>query len=212
VTVAVAYPVNLVVAGRPVLVVGGGRVALGKVRGLLEAGAVVTVVAPAVVDELAGLGDHGVVIERRAYRDGEAAGHRLVVTATGDPAVDQQVFDDAEAAGVWVNSADDPARCSFTLPSRLRRGDLLVAVSTGGRSPALARWLRERLEAVVGPEYEALLEVLAAERDRLREEGRSTELPGWKTALESGMLEKLRDGDVDGARELLRTCLSSSSA
>jgi siroheme synthase-like protein len=206
---AADYPVNLHLAGRPVLVVGGGRVALGKVSGLLEAGAVVTVVAPEVVDELAAL---DVAVERRAYRPGEAGGHRLVVTATGDPVVDQQVFDDAEAAGVWVNSADDPARCTFTLPSRLRRGDLLVTVSTGGRSPALAAWLRRELEAVVGPEHQALLELLAAERERMRAEGRSTEHPGWKIALESGMLEQLRDGDVAGAEELLRSCLSSSSA
>jgi precorrin-2 dehydrogenase / sirohydrochlorin ferrochelatase len=202
------YPVNLRLDGVPVLVVGGGRVAVAKTRGLLEAGALVTVVAPDVTEELAGL---GVVVERRGYAAGDAAAHRLVVTATGDPAVDQQVFDDAQAAGVWVNSADDPARCTFTLPSRLRRGDLLVTVSTGGRSPALAAWLRRELEAVIGPEYEQLLELLAAERDRMRAEGRSTEHPGWKTALESGMLERLRDGDVAGAEELLRTCLSSSS-
>jgi siroheme synthase-like protein len=128
----VGYPVDLVVAGRPVLVVGGGRVALGKVRGLLEAGARVTVVAPEVVDELAAL--DGVRIERRRYERGEVAGYRLAFTATGDAAVDQAVFDDGEAAGVWVNSADDPARCSFTLPARLRRGDLLVTVSTAGRA------------------------------------------------------------------------------
>jgi precorrin-2 dehydrogenase/sirohydrochlorin ferrochelatase len=203
------YPVNLRLAGRSVLVVGGGRVALGKVRGLLDTGAAVTVVAPEVVDEL---GDLDVTVERRSYRAGEAADHRLVVTATGDASVDQQVFDDAEAAGVWVNSADDPERCTFTLPSRLRRGDLLITVSTGGRSPALAAWLRRELERLVGPEYETLLGILAAERERLRAEGRSTELPGWKTALESGMLERLRDGDVAGAEELLRSCLSSSSA
>ncbi len=204
-----AYPVNLVVDGRPVLVVSGGSVALGKVRGLVEAGAVVTVVAPETHDEIAAL---GATVERRRYQPGEAANYRLVITATADPAVDQQVFNDADAAGVWVNSADDPDRCSFTLPSRLRRGDLLVTVSTGGRSPALAAWLRRELEAQIGPEHEALLELLAAERDRLRSAGRSSELPGWRTALESGMLEMLRDGDVDGAQELLRSCLSSSSA
>lgn len=204
-----SYPVNLLVAGRPVLVVGGGRVATGKVRGLLEAGADVTVVAPDVAPELEAL---PVTIERRPYRAGEVAGYRLAVTATGDARVDQQVFDDAEAASVWVNSADDPDRCSFTLPARVRRGDVLVTVSTGGRSPAMAAWLRDRLEDVVGPEYEALLEVLARQRDRMRAEGRSTEHPGWKRALESGMLERLRDGDVAGAEELLRSCLSSSSA
>lgn len=204
------YPVNLLVEGKPALVVGGGRIALGKVRGLLDAGAAVTVVAPDVLDELAALPD--VVIERRPYERGEAARYRLAVTATGDPDVDQAVHDDADAAGVWVNSADDPERCTFTLPARVRRGDLLVTVSTGGRSPGLASWLRERLDEELGPEYETLLEVLADERARLRATGASSEHPGWKTALRSGMLDRIREGDLAGARELLRTCLSSSSA
>jgi len=210
VTGVAEYPVNLRLEGRPVLVVGGGRVAAQKVRGLVDAGAAVRVVAPDVDDAIVAA---GVDVQRRPYEPGEAGtgGYRLVVTATGVPAVDQQVFDDADAAGVWVNSADDPARCSFTLPARARRGDLLVTVSTGGRSPALASWLRERLEAELGPEYEVLLDVLAAERARLRAEGRSTEHSGWKSALRSGMLDRIREGDLAGARELLRTCLSSSS-
>lgn len=204
------YPVNLLVEGRPVLVVGGGRVALQKVRGLLDGGADVTVVAPEIVAELADL--DGVRVLRRTYEVGEASAYRLVVTATGVRDVDQQVFDDAEAAGVWVNSADDPARCSFTLPARVRRGDLVVTVSTGGRSPALASWLREQLEAELGTEYETLLELLAEERLRLQAMGQATEQPGWKLALESGMLDLVREGQLAAARELLRTCLSSSSA
>jgi precorrin-2 dehydrogenase/sirohydrochlorin ferrochelatase len=203
------YPVNLVVEGRPVLVVGGGSVAVGKVAGLLEAGAVVTVVAPSVVEEIEAM---GVAVERRPYRAGEAAGYRLVVSAVDDTAVSQQVHDDAETAGVWVNSADDPDRCSFTLPSVVRRGDLVVSVSTGGRSPALARWLREQLGESIGPEHEQLLDLLAAERDRMQAAGETTQVSGWRTALESGMLERLRVGDVAGAQELLRTCLSSPSA
>lgn len=203
------YPVNLVLEGRPVLVVGGGSVAVGKVVGLVEAGATVTVVAPEVRPEIEAL---GVAVRRRPYEPGDLAGQRLVVVAVDDPALAQAVFDAADAAGLLVNSADDPARCTFTLPSRFRRGDLLVTVSTGGRSPALAAWLRRRLEAEIGPEYEQLLEVLAAERDRMRAAGLPTEVPGWRTALESGMLERLLDGDVAGAEELLRSCLSSSSA
>jgi precorrin-2 dehydrogenase/sirohydrochlorin ferrochelatase len=203
------YPVNLVLEGRPVLVVGGGSVAVGKVAGLLEAGAEVTVVAPEVRDEIAA---RGVVVERRRYERSDLDGQRLVVVAVDDPAVAQAVSDDADAAGIWVNSADDPARCTFTLPSRLRRGDLLVTVSTGGRSPALAAWLRRRLEGEIGPEYEQLLELLAVERDAMRARGEPTEIPGWRKALESGMLERLLDGDVPGAQELLRSCLSSSSA
>ena len=203
-----AYPVNLLLDGRPVLVVGGGGVALEKVRGLVEAGAVVTVVAPAVDPRLE---DLPVTLERRPYRSGEAARYRLAVAATGDPAVNQTVHDDADAAGVWVNAADDPARCSYTLPARVRRGDLLLTVSTGGSSPALAAWLREQLEEQFGDEYAILVDVLAEERARVQAEGSATAGPGWRAALQSGMLDRIRDGDVAGARELLRTCLSSSS-
>ena len=202
------YPVNLVLTGRPCLVVGGGRVALRKVEGLLACGAAVTVVAPDVVDDLAAL---AVAVERRAYQPGEAAGgYRLVIAATDDREVNQAVFDDADGAGVWVNSADDPDRCSFTLPAVVRRGPLLVTVATGGRSPALAAWIRSRLDQEFGPEYEALIALLADERATLRGEGRSTEGLAWQTALDSDMLSLIRGGRISEARERLKTCLSSS--
>lgn len=203
------YPVNLVLAGRSVLVVGGGQIAAQKVAELVRCGAVVTVVAPDIVDELAA--DERVTCERRPYRRGEAAEHRFVVTATDDPAVNQAVFDDGEAARVWVNAADDPKRCSVTLPARVRRGSLLVTISTEGRSPALAAWLRAELEEWLGPEVEVLLQVLADERDAIRAAGRSTEGLDWNGALRSGMLDEVRAGNIDAARGLLRACLSSSS-
>jgi len=203
------YPVNLVLEGRRVLVVGGGAVALRKVEGLLAAGAVVTVVAPSVDDRLRSR--PGVTVEERPYRAGEVAGYRLAIAATDSSVTNGAVFDDGERAGVWVNGADDPAHCSFTLPAVVRRGDVMVTVSTGGRSPALSRWLRQRLEDEVGPEFEVLLDLLAAERDRLRGEGRSTEGPGWQKALDSDMLGLIRTGDVTSAREHLQACLSSSS-
>lgn len=199
------YPVLLDLAGRSCLVVGGGRVALGKVRGLLAAGARVTVIAPDVADELAGL--EGVVVERRRYEPGDVEGHRLVVAATDDPAVNRQVFLDGEAAGVWVNSADDPANCAFTLPAVVRRGPLTVTVSTGGHSPALASWLRDRLAAEIGPEYEVLLQLLAERREALRSEGTPTEGLSWQQALDSGMLDLVRQGRIAEARELLQACL-----
>ena len=156
------YPVNLVVDGRPCLVVGGGRVAAGKVRGLLEAGARVTVVAPEIDPAIAAL--EGVAIERRAYRRGDVAGYRFAVAATGDPRINQAVYDDGETAGVWVNAADDPARCSAILPARIRQGRLTVTISTGGHSPAVASWLRERLAAELGPEYDQLIGLLGEAR------------------------------------------------
>jgi precorrin-2 dehydrogenase/sirohydrochlorin ferrochelatase len=210
---APAYPVNLVLRGRRVLVVGGGRVAAQKVRGLLDAEADVHVVAPAFDAELEQLAIAGrVTRDVRPYRAGEVAGYRLVVSATGDPAVDGEVYADAEAAEVWVNSADDPAHCAFTLPAKVRRGDILVAVSTSGRSPALATWMRRRFEAELGPEYETLLDLLAEERESVLAEGRSSEALDWQGALDSGMLDLIRDGRVTEAKERLQACLSSSSA
>jgi siroheme synthase-like protein len=208
------YPVNLVVDGRPCLVVGGGPVAARKARDLAEAGARVTVVAPelaAAVSELTAAPGWDVTAEAREYRPGEAGDYRLVVAATGDPALAQRVYDDAEAAGVWINSADDPERCTVTLPARLHQGRLTVAVSTGGHSPAVAAWLRDRLADQLGPEYDRLIGLLAEERQRVRDAGRATEGLDWRSALDSGILELIRAGRLEAARERLRACLSSSS-
>jgi len=202
------YPANLVVAGRRCLVVGGGHVALGKARELVACEAQVDVVAPAIVPELAAL---EVTLHRRPYRPGEVAGYRLAVTATDDPAVNRQVFLDGEEHGVWVNAADDTDNCSFTLPSRIRQGPLLVTFATGGESPALTRWLRTRFEGELGPEYLTLLGILADERRRLHEAGLPTQGLNWQGALDSGMLEMIREGRLAEAKETLTACLSSSS-
>jgi precorrin-2 dehydrogenase/sirohydrochlorin ferrochelatase len=205
----VQYPVNLVLDGRPCLVVGAGTVALRKVEGLLACGGRVTVVAPRVEPALRALA--GVTIEERPWRPADLDGMWLVIAATDDPAVNRAVFEAGQRAGTWVNGADDPANCSFTLPSVVRRGDLQVTVSTGGRSPALASWLRRRIEGEIGPEYAVLLDLLAAERDGLKAAGVPTEGLDWRSALDSDMLDLIRTGDLAHARERLQTCLSSSS-
>jgi precorrin-2 dehydrogenase / sirohydrochlorin ferrochelatase len=186
------YPVNLVVAARPCLVVGAGPVGARKAEGLAACGARVTLVAPALAAEADRLVTSGVVaVERRRYRSGEAADYWLVVTATDDPAVNQAVYDDAVAAGVWVNSADDPARCTFTLPAVHRQRPVLVTASTGGASPALACWLRDLLASHVGPELADLADRLAAERARVHAGGGSTEGRDWTDVIEAE-LERLR--------------------
>jgi siroheme synthase-like protein len=198
------YPVNLLVTGRRVLVVGGGRVAAEKARGLLAAGAIVHVVAPHVGDEVRAL---DLTFDERPYDRGDVAGFRLAVACTDDPATNQAVFDDGEAAGVWVNAADDPERCSYTLPARLDRGRVLVTVSTGGHSPALAAWLRDHLADQVGEEVDALAGLLAEARAEVLAAGGSTLGADWRSALDSGMLDLVRAGRLDEARELLRAAL-----
>jgi precorrin-2 dehydrogenase/sirohydrochlorin ferrochelatase len=191
------YPVGLIVAGRRVLVVGGGKVAAEKVRNLAACGAAVTVVAPDVDDAISSL--DAVTVEQRAYEAGDAAnGYRLVIAATDDAAVNRQVHDDADGAGVWVNAADDPANCTFTLPAVLRRGKVTVGVATGGSSPALAGWLRDRIATTeVGPEYEVLADLLA--EARAREPHRD-----WRNILDSGILDDIRAGRIAEARERLQ--------
>lgn len=197
-----SYPVNLRLSGLPVLVVGGGPVAARKMEALVQAGACVTVVAPAAVHGIADQPDVG--WQQRMYRRGEAGSYRLVVTATNDPAVNAQVARDCEDANVFVNSADDPANCTFTLPSVARREHLQVAVSTDGRSPALARWLRRRIEREIDSGYAVLLDLLAEARTEARHTFGSSEIAGWETALDDGLLELVRVGRLDRARALLR--------
>ena len=203
-----AYPVNLLVAGRPCLVVGGGTVAARKVEGLLACGALVHVVSPVVDDEIRGWPE--VTVDKRPYRKGDIEGCRLVISATDSAEVNRAVYDDCEAAGVWVCGADDPDHCSFTLPSVVRRASLVVTVSTGGRSPAMARWLREQLESQIGPEYEVLLDLVARHRAVAKADGRSPAYADWQKALDSDMLDLIRTGDLESARKRLETCLSSS--
>ena len=206
------YPVNLLVRGRRVVVVGAGRIAARKIEPLLAAGALVEVVAPGVGDEVRGWANEGrLVLHERGFRAADVDDAWLALTATDDPEVNAAVHAAGEAARVWVNSADDPANCSFTLMSVIRRGDLVVSIGTGGRSPALAAHLRRRLGEEIGPEYETLLDLLSEAREALRDTGRSSEDADWQSVFDGGIVEMVRTGRVDEARELLRTCLSSSS-
>ena len=180
------FPVNLNLHGRPVLVVGGGRIALRKVEQLLMADAEVTVLSPMFVEEFTSL---PVTLVERVYAAGDVDAFRLVITATGNTPVDQQIFDECEAKGIWINSADDPDRCAFTLPAALRRGDLMVTVSTGGASPALASWLRSHLELSIVPEFEEVVSRLAIERARIHADGESTENVHWQPIITGVMAD-----------------------
>lgn len=174
---AFPYPIFLDLQGVEVLVVGGGVIAFRKATGLVEAGAVVTVVAPEIVPELVELVTR---VERRRYAVGEAAGYQLVITATDDAAVNAEVAADARSTRVWVNSADDPQNCSFILPAVARRGLVTVAVSTGGASPALAGTVRSRIaERILTSQVEVAAVELARQRAEIHAAGGSTELVEW---------------------------------
>lgn len=206
------YPVNLLVAGRRCVVVGAGRIAARKVEALLEAGAEVHVVAPEVGDEIAAWRDaRRLTVDQRGFEPSDLDGAWLATAATSEAAVNRAVFDAAEARRLWVNAADDPEHCSFTLMSVVRQGDLVVTIGTGGRSPALATYLKDHVTEEMGPEWAELLEMLSEARERLRAGGVSSETVDWKRALDSGMLDLIRAGRQAEAKELLEACLSSSS-
>lgn len=200
------YPVFLRVAGRRCVVIGGGAVAERKVTSLLAAGARVAVVSPSLSAGLAALAAAGAIEHAaRPYRPGDLVGAALGYAATDDEALHAVIAREAEAAGVLLNVVDRPRWCSFIVPSILTRGDLTVAVSTGGCSPALARRVREDIERALGPEYERALDVLSRLRRHLQEQPLSSvERQRILTGLvASDLLDHLRLPDPAAVDRLL---------
>jgi siroheme synthase-like protein len=198
------YPVSLDVSGRRCLVVGGGAVAARKVRGLLACGARVTVIAPELGEDMRSLEAALAALDRRPYRPGDASSFQLVITATGIAEVDGAVHADAEAQGVWVNSADDRAHSSFILPAVHRDGAVTVAVSTSGLSPALASWLRSHIAARddlrgVG----TLAELLGEARARLLHAGVPSDAVDWAALLDGPLPDLVGAGELDMARAIV---------
>lgn len=204
-----AYPVFFDLTRRPCVVIGGGPVAERKVTGLLEAGAAVTVISPDLTARLRQRVSEGVVSYiARPYQFGDLTGFFLAFTTTGTPPVDATIFADGRAAGVLVNSADDPTYCDFFLPAVIRRGDLAIAVSTGGTSPALARVMREELHSMVGEDYTLLVEIAAAVRREVRSGSRVLTGKQWTAALkEPNFRQYVRNGQREEAIARLRTVL-----
>ncbi|MCS7174097.1 MAG: bifunctional precorrin-2 dehydrogenase/sirohydrochlorin ferrochelatase [Armatimonadetes bacterium] len=189
--------------GRRCVVVGGGGEAERKVAQLLEVGAEVVVVAGEVTERLRGWAQEGRIRwEARGYRWGDLAGAWLAISAPEDRGVNREVREEAEALGVWLNAVDDPARCSFLVPAVYRQGDLVVAVSTSGKAPALAVRIRDEVAGRLGPEYAAFLELAGEVRAELvRRVPEFERRRGvWYRIVDSEVLEHLRRGAVGLAR------------
>lgn len=218
------YPIFVEMQGRRVLLVGGGNVAHEKIGKLVDASANVTVVAPALIEPVRAIvKEHGCAWLARPYEPGDVEGYEVVMVATDDGEVNAQVASEARALGIWVNAADDVEHCDFILPSLAKRGRIALAASTGGASPALARWLRERLEEFLDDEVVALGEVLAEVRVLARQRDREcaaacdrtrtpppllcTACPNriapdtWQEAIDTEVRALLRGGEYDAARD-----------
>jgi siroheme synthase-like protein len=202
------YPIFLELKGKPCLVVGGGQVAARKVEGLLSAGARVTVMSPALDPDLAKLkAERRIGHVDRQYQYVDVKGYTVVIAATDDEAVNERVASNARHDGVPVNVVDEPALCDFIVPSVVRRGDVVLAISTGGLSPALARWLRRELESYLSEDFERLLQLLAEVRVELRERGVSVPAKAWQDAIDGGLRELLSAGRRDEAKTRLLKAL-----
>jgi precorrin-2 dehydrogenase/sirohydrochlorin ferrochelatase len=195
------------------LVIGGGAVAERKVEALLQAQAQVTVVSPTLTPQLrAWAADRAITAYERPYRPGDLKGFSLVFAATGDEALHQQVAVEARKLGAFLNVVDRPALCSFIVPAIVARGDLTIAISTGGASPALAKKIRQHLQQHFGPEYDLALQLLARVRERVAQSGLSAdERQRLFTALvNSPLLDYLHDWQIDKINALLQETVGES--
>ncbi len=199
------YPIFLNIRSRRCVVVGGGQVALRKVRTLLEHEANVELISPHLCSELnqlAGVGEISVL--RRGYRAGDLQEAFIVIAATNDNDINLEIVEEARRTGVLVNVVDDAESSNFILPSYIRRGDVTIAISTAGRSPALARKIRTRLEKEFGEEYASLALLIDEVRTELKEQGIKVDGDAWQKVLDLDLLcDMLRKGDNEKARAIL---------
>jgi siroheme synthase-like protein len=198
------YPIFLEMAGRKTLVIGGGKVAQEKVAGLLNAGAAITVLSPELSPRLQSLAAAGTIAyQPQAYFDGALTGYEVCFVATDDGAVNAAVAAEGKRQGVWVNAADDPANCDFILPSVVRQGEVVVAASTGGSSPALARRLREDLTAFLSDDYAPLADLLREVRTDIRKRGIDIDAERWQKAMDGRFRALVAQRRIEEARAYL---------
>ena len=198
------YPVYLNLEGKKCVVVGGGEVAWRKVETLLAAGAKVCLVSPEItpgIDELVKAGR--LVHIRREYRTGDQGGAFLVIGATDNEDINRQVAEDAKKNDILVNIVDAPRLCNFIVPSKVERGDLIISISTGGKSPALAKKIRWQLEGLYGEEYAEYIALLGKCREQVLQQ-----IPDitqrrriFQALVDSDLIELIKEGDRDKIRQ-----------
>ncbi len=208
------YPLYLNIADRKCIVVGGGQVALRKGKTLLEYSARVEVISPdlcADLEKLAGANEINTV--DREYQYGDLKEARIVIAATDDSDVNLKVVKEARDRGILINVVDCAEESDFILPSYLRRGDITIAVSTSGRSPALARKIRTKLERDFGNEYESLAVLVNEVRTEIRQRGIKVNSEDWQTALDLDLLTALlKQGKSEQAKAILLENLVTSKS
>jgi siroheme synthase-like protein len=205
------YPMFLNISGRRCVVIGGGRVALRKVRALLEHGASIEVISPDLCPELIEMAEKGQIRTfRRNYRPGDLQNAFIAIATTNNGNINRQIVNEARSEAVLVNVADDPENSDFIVPSYARRGEVTVAVSTNGISPALARKIRTRLEKELGDEYASLAHLIGEVRAEVKRQGIKVTGDDWQGAIDLDlMIALLKRGDTEKARAALLDSLKT---
>jgi precorrin-2 dehydrogenase/sirohydrochlorin ferrochelatase len=200
------YPLYMNLEGRKCLVVGAGAVAARKARSLLECGARVTVVGEDPVPALLRLEGESLTIRPRKFRRSDMGRYALVFGATDDAAVNRALSRESRRLGMPVNIVDDPGRSTFIVPAVCRRGDLSIAVSTAGKSPAVARVVREELESRYGRDHAVMVDLLGAHREEMMKTvpGHRRRAAAWRKILDEDLLETLRKKGRPAAAALIR--------
>lgn len=217
------YPVFLDVQDKPVVIAGGGHVAHQKLGGLIDAGARVTLISPELSPEVQQFVDDGKVTHiNREYQDGDMEGYFLAFVATDDGAINKVVADEARSKRVWINAVDDVPNCDFIMPGVVQQGELVLAISTSGQSPAMARKVREDLEEFLGEDDAELLSLAAEVRHELNGQGvvvkdcdrcARNHLDVWNVALDAEVKKLVGNGHRDKAKErLLKSLLAPSGS
>jgi siroheme synthase-like protein len=206
------YPIYLEMNERRCVVIGGGTVAERKVEALLEAGAVVTVISPVVTELLKRWVDERRISHaEKNYAPGDIAGYELAFAATDDSTLNAAVHKEGQNCGVWVNAADDPLHCDFILPAVIRRGELAVAISTGGASPAAARAIREEFDQYLTDDYAGLVQTASEVRQELRKKCLYVSADRWNRALKGNFRRLIQEGRDEQAKVLLLETLGAKS-
>lgn len=199
------YPVYLNMKGQRAVVIGAGEVAWQKIPALIDCEAQVIVIAPEAVTPIQVSARTGALKwEQRPYKTSDLKQARLVIAATDDPKLQKKVAADARARGIWVNVVDVTPLCDFIAPAIISQGDLQIAISTGGASPALARFLREKLEPLFGPEYGLLIEVLQRWRPEILKLPKPRRQAVWEAIINQNFLDRLKKEGLQTAETRLK--------
>lgn len=204
------YPIALNLENQACLVVGGGTVALRKIEALLDCGALVTVMAPEVMPIIQKLADEDRIhLEKREYSSAQMRKFMLAIAATDDAEVNERVSRDANQENILVNVVDQPSLCNFAVPATVRRGQLIIAISTGGKSPALAKRLKKQLEAQFGPEYGELVDLMGEMREEVKKRyaNQKDREAVLNRMLDLDLLEDIREGRIDEAKRKALGCI-----